>query len=89
MDGFFSVILFAILFFLMMRFGCGSHKGHGRHKTSNKDELQKHIDPVCGMKVNIEEGYGKIHQGHLYRFCSRDCLDTFDNAPEKYIGKMH
>ncbi len=31
MDGLLSFLLFAGLFFLMMRFGCGSHVGHGGH----------------------------------------------------------
>ena len=29
MEGLFSLLLFAGLFFLMMRFGCGSHISHG------------------------------------------------------------
>ncbi len=29
MEGLFSLLLFAGLFFLMMRFGCGSHIAHG------------------------------------------------------------
>lgn len=29
MEGLFSFLVFAVLFFLMMRFGCGSHIGHG------------------------------------------------------------
>lgn len=31
MDGLISLLAFAGLFFLMMRFGCGSHVGHGGH----------------------------------------------------------
>lgn len=29
MEGLFSFLVFAVLFFLMMRFGCGSHISHG------------------------------------------------------------
>lgn len=31
MEGLFSLLLAAGLFFLMMRFGCGSHISHGGH----------------------------------------------------------
>ena len=31
MDGLLSLLLFAGLFFLMMRFGCGAHMAHGGH----------------------------------------------------------
>lgn len=86
MEGLFSFLLFAVFFFLMMRFGCGAHMGHGKHKASDKDDEQKHIDPVCGIKVIVDQGYGKMHQGQLYRFCSRDCLDIFDSDPNKYIN---
>lgn len=29
MEGLFSLLVFGVLFFLMMRFGCGSHISHG------------------------------------------------------------
>lgn len=29
MEGLFALLAFAVLFFLMMRFGCGSHISHG------------------------------------------------------------
>ena len=31
MDGFLSFLLFAVLFYVMMRFGCGAHMVHGHH----------------------------------------------------------
>lgn len=81
MDGLFSLLLFAGLFYLMMRFGCGAH-AHGGHGGKEV----KHIDPVCGMEVAIDQGYGKMHQGTLYRFCSRSCLDKFEADPERYLN---
>lgn len=97
MDNILSWLFFAIVFFVMMRFGCGAHMRHG-HKGSAEhsdehsmdhgdDNLspQKHKDPVCGMEVDIEQGYGKMHEGQLYRFCSRDCLDKFELGPEQYV----
>ena len=85
MDGVISFLLFAAFFYLMMRFGCGSHMAHGHHGHAKSDKAQPIIDPVCLKVVGQEQGYGKLHQGALYRFCSKSCLDKFDLDPEKYI----
>ncbi|MBT8433760.1 MAG: YHS domain-containing protein [Gammaproteobacteria bacterium] len=84
MEGFFSFLLFAGLFYLMMRVGCGAHMMHGHHGASDENS-SKHIDPVCAKNVPPNEGYGKMHEGRLYRFCSRKCLDAFDQNPERYL----
>ena len=73
MDGLLSLLFFAFLFYLMMRMGCGSHMTHG--------------DPVCHMVVNQDVGYGMMYEGRLYRFCSRNCLDKFDNNPLQYLNQ--
>ena len=86
MEGFFSFLLFAGLFYLMMRFGCGAHMMHG-HQGAKDQDSSKHVDPVCGKDVPTNEGYGKMHEGNLYRFCSRKCLDTFDDEPQRYLPK--
>ncbi len=96
MEGLGSFLLFAALFYFMMRFGCGSHMkhGHGGQDHSKEgapdadDNISKYIDPVCDMEVETEQGYGKMYQGMLYRFCSKSCLDKFDNEPERYINKQ-
>ncbi len=45
-------------------------------------------DPVCGMEVDPVTGYSRMYEGREYRFCSRNCLDKFDAAPERYAGEM-
>lgn len=92
MEGLGSLLLFAVLFYVMMRFGCGAHMthGHGGHGHSGHrhgDESEKFIDPVCGMEVEADKGYGKMHEGVPYRFCSRSCLDKFDANPDAYLNK--
>jgi len=77
-----SLIIFAGLFYVMMRYGCGAHMIHGDHSKQGKSE--KDIDPVCGMTIDVDKGYGKMHKSTLYRFCSRKCLDQFEDNPEKY-----
>ncbi len=94
MEGLGSLLLFAAFFFLMMRFGCGSHMMHGHAShgdskngaSSDNDKFAKYIDPVCDMEVEAEQGYGKMYQGTLYRFCSRSCLDKFDDDPDRYLN---
>jgi len=83
MEGLISFLLFAGFFYLMMRFGCGAHMVHGH--GSGDEEQHKHKDPVCGMDVDPQQGYGKMHEGILYRFCSRRCLDAFDAEPARYL----
>jgi YHS domain-containing protein len=94
MEGLGSFLLFGLFFFFMMRFGCGSHMmhGHSGHDHSKGDapndgKIKKYIDPVCDMEVEPEQGYGKMYQGTLYRFCSKSCLDKFDDEPEHYLNK--
>ncbi len=44
------------------------------------------IDPVCGMEVDERTSKDKAtHQGQTYFFCSEDCRDEFNAAPDEYI----
>ncbi len=85
MEGLGSLLLFAVFFYLMMRIGCGAHMAHGTHNHSSSQP--NHKDPVCGMEVDMNKGYGKMHEGELYRFCSRNCLDKFDENPEQFLNQ--
>lgn len=87
MEGLFSLLMFAVFFYLMMRFGCGAHMIHGGHHHDDKnkpDNKPKHVDPVCGMKLDADKGYGMMYEDTLYRFCSRKCLDKFEASPESF-----
>ena len=95
MEGLGSLLLFAALFYFMMRFGCGAHMVHG-HGGGSRGEHHGHgghggrergpaaRDPVCGMEVAPGQGYGKMYEGREYRLCSRGCLDKFDANPNQY-----
>jgi len=90
MEGLITFLIFAGLFYFMMRHGCGAHMthGHGGNEHSHDDgKVAKYIDPVCSKEVEAEQGYGKMYQGSLYRFCSKDCLDKFDVEPTRYLEK--
>ena len=94
MSGLFSLLLFAVFFYFMMRFGCGAHMvhGHGGHEghsghgssTGERVDSSTAKDPVCGMEVQPGEGYARMLQGHQYRFCSKKCLDQFEVEPQRY-----
>ncbi|MBO3801813.1 MAG: YHS domain-containing protein [Thermoproteota archaeon] len=47
-------------------------------------------DPVCKMEVEPNKTQWKTtYEGVTYYFCSEDCLKTFQNNPQKYVGNVH
>lgn len=91
--------LWAAAIFLMMRFGCGAHvMGHGHGKTRTaRDRAQASdeslrwvppetdVDPVCGQTLATADARPTVHDGMVYYFCSRQCRDTFEAAPQRYV----
>jgi YHS domain-containing protein len=91
MEGLLTLLLFAGLFYFMMRFGCGVHAVHGHGSSGHRghgsqQEVAGAVDPVCGMEVAPGQGYTKTHAGREYRLCSRACLDEFEANPEHYAA---
>jgi YHS domain-containing protein len=99
-------ILWGGLFFLLMRFGCGAHMmghGHGGHAGEHdkpgpsNDTLRwtpppTDIDPVCGKTVRTDGAKSAVHDGTVYYFCSRECRELFEAAPQLYprsSGALH
>lgn len=93
--------LWAGLIFLMMRFGCGAHvmgHGHGRdtagggvgkaveHATIRWVPPETDMDPVCGRAVKTDNAKPSVYDGDVYYFCSRECREVFEAAPEAYLG---
>lgn len=84
-----TLLLFAGLFYVMMRYGCGAHMvhghgGHGSHEGHTPGGPA--TDPVCGMPVATGDGYAKMYGDREYRLCSRACLDKFDANPTQYAS---
>ena len=84
-------LLYAGLFYFMMRFGCGAHMSHGGHGSHGSDSNHSpgemtFKDPVCGMNLGPDTRYSLTYEGREYRFCSRKCLDAFDFNPAAYVG---
>jgi len=98
MEEVFYFILWAGAFFLMMRLGCGSHiAGHSSHAGPGKNmppnETLRWIppkmdkDPVCGKTVTTATAKSSIYDGAVYYFCSRECREQFEAAPDLYLDK--
>jgi len=82
-----SLLFWGVLFFLMMRYGCGAHMmgGHGKH--GGHGGSGGGTDPVCGMSVDPGKAAGaSVHGGKTWYFCSASCRDKFEKEPEKYTA---
>ena len=100
MESLLWLAVWAGLFFVMMRFGCGAHvmghgrgqhDGHGTQASGDRDSLRwvaptTDIDPVCHMTVNTASAKSAVYSGTVYYFCSNECRDRFEAAPQSYIG---
>jgi len=98
MDALAYFLIWAVLIFVMMRFGCGAHvMGHARHGAARLDSRnaptrwiapETDIDPVCGKIVRTGQAKSTVHDGTVYYFCSRDCREQFEAAPNLYVGPL-
>lgn len=98
MSALFYFLIWAALIFLFLRFGCGAHVmgyGHRGHAAGDaprdtSDELrwfppERDVDPVCGKTISTATAKPSVHDGHVYYFCSRECREMFEAAPELYM----
>ena len=46
-------------------------------------------DPVCGMEVDEKKAAATAtHEGKTYHFCAAGCKNSFEKAPQKYLGSQ-
>ena len=57
-------------------------------KSETAAESRTGIDPVCGMKVDLDHPKGGkvIYQGREIGFCSGRCKAKFEADPQRYLG---
>jgi len=88
-------LFWAGLIFLMMRYGCGAHvmgrSGHERRDGNNNQNLrwiapERDTDPVCGKSVQTINAKSSVFDGNVFYFCSRECREIFEAAPEQYVS---
>lgn len=57
---------------------------------ATSDDSPTSLDPICGMVVNkekaVKEGLTTVSQGRTHFFCSMECKEEFDRAPQKPAG---
>ncbi len=85
-------LIMGVLFFFMMRFGCGAHMGGGHmghmggHEPEQGPSSQKVKDPVCGMEIDKDQAYSMTRrQGKQIFFCSEDCQNKFNADSKRYF----
>ncbi len=90
--------LWAGLFFLMLRLGCGAHvSGHGDGPPGHEGRRaggpklrwvppKTDIDPVCHTTISTDRAKPSVYDGNVYYFCSRECREAFEAAPDLYVG---
>jgi len=65
-----------------------SNISDSRKGQSQASDASPPIDPVCGME--LEGSMDKLeqieHDGATYYFCSTDCRERFEAAPEDFIS---
>ena len=95
-------VLWAAAIFLMMRLGCGAHvMGHDHRTPKTGDGSEpgrspslrwvppdKDTDPVCKKIVVTNNAKSSVYAGHVYYFCSRECREAFEAAPNLYIKDL-
>ncbi|HEY0145947.1 MAG TPA: YHS domain-containing protein, partial [Methylovirgula sp.] len=61
-----------------------AHDHHHDHNSEGAGATV--IDPVCGMSFDPATAkHHLVHAGHDYFFCSGNCREKFEAAPESYL----
>jgi YHS domain-containing protein len=70
-----------------MGFGYSELERHQRIPHEEVGMTQEAVkDPVCGMTIQPADAVETVeHEGTTYYFCSRDCAESFRDAPEDYV----
>lgn len=100
MESLLFFLIWAVAIFVMMRFGCGAHimgrgqgaPGNGEAASAEPNETRiwqppaKDTDPVCNHVVSTASAKPSVFEGNVYYFCSRDCREAFEAAPDIYLS---
>lgn len=88
-----SILFWGVLFFLLMRVGCGAHVMGGHRGHGGRDDAEgagpggASKDPVCGMDVEPgKAAAAAVYRGQTFYFCSTSCRDKFEKDPAKYAA---
>lgn len=45
------------------------------------------VDPLCGKTVQTNAAKSSVDDGAVHYFCSRECRERFEVAPQLYLGR--
>jgi YHS domain-containing protein len=101
MDSLVFYLLWAVVVFVVLRFGRGAPAlgdGHGQ-RVMPKQGLERNpkqlgwiapktaVDPVCGRSVQTSAAKSSVDDGAVHYFCSRECRERFEVGPHLYLGQ--
>lgn len=91
--------LWTLFIVLITRFSCWAHISDYWRSNSHDDGVHtggtgnliwippaKAADPVCGKTVTTSKAKSSVHSGNVHYFCSRECREIFEAAPDLYLG---
>lgn len=88
--------VWAYLFIRATRYGTGPHVGPhqapafgapGADWRFRGAPPERDCDPVCRKSVRTDRAKPSVHNGNIYYFCSRDCREIFEAAPDLYLAE--
>jgi YHS domain-containing protein len=102
MESLANFLLWAGFFFLLLHFGRGAHVMGDRHRQRGAPEqgLDRNpkqlgwtapkiaVDAVCGKTVQTNAAKSSVDDGAVHYFCSRECRERFEVAPNLYLGQL-
>ena len=100
MEALLYIVFCACLFWLVKRLYRDAQvirqqHGHSQNPSapSNGDNRElrwvapvEDVDTVCGKTVTTERAKPSVYAGRVYYFCSRECREVFEAAPDFYVG---
>ncbi|MDY7091606.1 MAG: metal ion permease [Acidobacteriota bacterium] len=83
-----TLLVFAFVFYVLTRWGCGARMVHGLAAVgigaATGSFRLEDTDPVCGMRVEAKSAVLLEHGSRVIRFCSEDCRKRFLSHPDAY-----
>jgi len=67
--------------------GSGENPGEDNKAALYWEPPAKDIDPACGKAVATSQAKPSVFEGKVYYFCSRECREAFEAAPDIYLSE--
>ncbi len=81
----FTIFIFFAVIAMGLVTGLEGNMVKGRTKAPVA-QVQRALDPVCGMNVEVGKAAKAEYSGETYYFCCSHCQQVFESRPEEYIG---